>query len=63
MTERKYLVEKCQTLEDENQNLLKTQNVYQQEIEALQDGLSMLNAENELVKKQYASEHQTVTCT
>ncbi|RZC14226.1 DUF3584, SCP-1, MAP65 ASE1 and/or CALCOCO1 domain containing protein, partial [Asbolus verrucosus] len=35
--------------------------MYQQDLNTLQEGINILNAENEIIKKQLATEHQTVT--
>jgi chromosome segregation ATPase len=62
VSDRKHLVERCSSLEDENQNLVQAQQIYQQDLATLQDGVTILAAENETVKKQLSTEHQTVTC-
>ncbi|XP_015840112.1 early endosome antigen 1 isoform X2 [Tribolium castaneum] len=56
----KQLGEKCNRLEEENQNIVQTQQMYQQDIATLQDGLTILSAENETMKKQLATQHQTL---
>ncbi|XP_068913610.1 putative leucine-rich repeat-containing protein DDB_G0290503 isoform X4 [Tenebrio molitor] len=61
VSDRKHLVERCSSLEDENQNLVQAQQIYQQDLATLQDGVTILAAENETVKKQLSTEHQTVT--
>lgn len=61
ISDQKHLTERCKTLEEDNQNLLQSNESYQQDLATLQEEIGLLCAENEVIKKQLASEHQTVS--